>query len=89
MKKVLVLKNLLLQETYMMDGNYRRTLDFRIPFADTVYFFDFPRYLCLYRVIKRTIWNHGTNGEYMGKDCPESIDYKRMIGCSKKADDII
>lgn len=71
-----ILKTLLIQETYIMDGNYGRTLEVRIPFADTVYFFDFPRSLCLYRVMKRTILNHGTAGEYMGKDCQESIDYK-------------
>ena len=71
-----ILQKLLVQETYIMDGNYGRTLDYRIPYTDTVYFFDFPRYLCLYRVMKRTILNHGTTGEYMGKGCLESIDYK-------------
>ncbi|GAA0384824.1 AAA family ATPase [Paenibacillus motobuensis] len=71
-----ILRDLLLQETYIMDGNYSRTIDFRISFADTVYFFDFSRYLCLYRVIKRRILNHGKTTEYMGKDCPEGIDYE-------------
>lgn len=70
-----ILSNLLPQETYIMDGNYGRTLDVRMPFVDTVFFFDFSRYLCLYRVIKRTILNHGKPGEYMGKECTESIDY--------------
>ncbi|WP_212942833.1 AAA family ATPase [Paenibacillus antibioticophila] len=71
-----ILRDLLLQETYIMDGNYSRTIEFRISFADTVYFFDYSRYLCLYRVIKRRIMNHGKTGEYMGKDCQESINYK-------------
>ncbi|WP_036673304.1 AAA family ATPase [Paenibacillus sp. HGF5] len=71
-----ILQKLLVQETYIMDGNHGRTLDYRIPYTDTVYFFDFPRYLCLCRVMKRTILNHGTTGEYMGKGCLESIDYK-------------
>lgn len=71
-----ILRDLLLQETYIMDGNYSRTIEFRLSFADTVYFFDYSRYLCLYRVLKRRIMNHGKTGEYMGKDCPESINYK-------------
>lgn len=71
-----ILRNLLHQETYIMDGNYSRTIDYRISFADTVYFFDFSRFLCLYRVIKRRILNHGKTGEYMGKDCRERIDYE-------------
>lgn len=71
-----ILRDLLLQETYIMDGNYSRTLEFRTFFADTVFFFDYSRYLCLYRVIKRRILNHGKTREYMGKDCVETIDYK-------------
>lgn len=71
-----ILRGLLLRESYIMDGNYSRTIDFRLSFADTVFYFDFSRYLCLYRVIKRRILNRGKAREYMGKDCPESIDFK-------------
>ena len=73
-----ILKDLLLQETYIMDGNYSRTIDFRISFVDTVFFFDFSRYLCLYRVVKRRTLRNDKTSEYRGKDCSESIDYKFM-----------
>ncbi len=36
-----------------MDGNYSGTLDVRLSVADTVIFLDFPRILCLARIIKR------------------------------------
>ncbi len=73
-----ILRELLHQEAYIMDGNYSRTIDYRLSFTDTVYFFDFSRYLCLYRIIKRRIMNHGKTREYMGKGCLEGIDYKFM-----------
>lgn len=70
-----ILGDLLLREAYIMEGNYSRTIEFRISYADTIYFFDFSRSLCLYRVIKRRFMNHGKTREYMGKDCSERIDY--------------
>lgn len=42
-------------ESYIMDGNYSRTLSKRLMDADVVFYFDFPRLLCIYRVIKRRI----------------------------------
>lgn len=49
------LKNLLKQEEWIIDGNYKSTLDLRLKTADTVVFFDFPKWLCLLRALKRTL----------------------------------
>jgi adenylate kinase family enzyme len=68
------IEELLLRDSYIMDGNYSRTLNKRLVDADTVYFFDFPRFLCIYRVIKRRIMNHGTTREDMAEGCKENID---------------
>lgn len=61
-------------ESYIMDGNYSRTLSKRLMDADVVFYFDFPRLLCIYRVIKRRIINHGRTREDMGAGCREKID---------------
>jgi adenylate kinase family enzyme len=61
-------------DTYIMDGNYSRTLDRRLKDTVTVFYFDFPRYLCIYRVIKRRILNHGMTRADMAEGCEEKID---------------
>ena len=38
-----------------MDGTYERTLDLRLPAADTVIVIESPRLACLWRVIKRKL----------------------------------
>lgn len=61
-------------ESYIMDGNYSRTLNKRLRDADVVFYFDMPRSLCIYRVIKRRILNHGRVREDMAEGCREKID---------------
>jgi adenylate kinase family enzyme len=47
------IKDLVSKEKWIMDGQYNSTLDIRMPGADTIIFFNFNKFLCLYRVIKR------------------------------------
>jgi adenylate kinase family enzyme len=70
-----VIGALVLRDTYIMDGNYSRTLPQRLKEADTIFFFDFPRFLCLYRVFKRRLRNHGRSRPDMAEDCKEKIDF--------------
>lgn len=65
---------LLSHDSYIMDGNYSRTLNKRLVDADVVIFFDFPRLLCIYRAIKRRIINHGRTREDMARGCKEKLD---------------
>lgn len=57
-------KQLVEREAWIMDGNYRSTLDMRMKAADTVIFLDMPRWLCVIRAIKRRI-------EYMNRPRPD------------------
>ena len=41
------------QDSWIIDGNYGGTLDIRLQAADTIIFLDLPRWLCMYRIIKR------------------------------------
>ncbi len=61
-------------ECWIMDGNYRSTLDQRIPEADTIIFLDLPRLTCLRRVVKRRVQYHGKTRPDMGPGNPERID---------------
>jgi adenylate kinase family enzyme len=69
-----IIEELILKDQYIMDGNYSRTLSIRMKDADTIFFFDFSRFLCMYQVIKRRIINHGKTRSDMAEGCKEKID---------------
>ncbi len=60
------------QECWVMDGNYGRTLPRRLERAELVIWLDFPRHICLYRVIKRYLIYHGRKNP-LGN--PDHIDF--------------
>ena len=61
-------------ERWIMDGNYAGTLDLRLPRADTVVWFDYPRLLCLRRVAWRAVTSYGRVRRRYGRGCPERFD---------------
>jgi len=48
---------LIQRNRWIMDGNYGGTLTMRLDLAEVVILLDYPRWLCLWRVMKR-IWRH-------------------------------
>lgn len=50
-----VIKNLTEQEKWIIDGTYKRTLDFRLSKSDIIVYFDFPRWRCLWRAFVRIL----------------------------------
>ena len=67
---------LIAAEAWVLDGNYSRTLDLRIPAADTIIFLDLPRLLCLWRILKRRIRFHRRSRPDMPAGCPEQISWE-------------
>ena len=61
---------------WIIDGNYSRTVEARLKYADTVVFFRYPRTLCLWRVIKRWLQSRGKVRSDMGEGCPERLDFE-------------
>ena len=61
--------------SWIIDGNYGGTLDIRLAKADTIIFLDRPTWLCLYRVLKRTIQYYGKNRFDMPNGCNERFDF--------------
>ena len=70
-----ILKEKLEKETWIIDGNYNRTLDLRISYCDLIIYLDIPRRVCLWSVIKRRIQYANKTREDMQKECNEVIDY--------------
>jgi len=69
-----ILKSLIVEDKWIIDGNYQRTMDMRFQEADTIIYLDYPTYISLFRVIKRRIQYHGKTRPDMGAGCKEKID---------------
>lgn len=68
------IEELLRRDEFIMDGNYSRTLEQRLAGADVVFFFDLPRWLCIYRALRRRVMYHGKTRSDMAEGCHEKID---------------
>lgn len=69
-----VVAELASRDEWIIDGNYGRTLDIRLPAADTVIFLDYGSLVCLWRVLKRRIQYQGRTRPDMNAGCPEKVD---------------
>ncbi|GAA3533940.1 DNA topology modulation protein [Amycolatopsis ultiminotia] len=58
--------------SWVIDGNYSRTMDLRLPLADTVLFLDAPRRVSLYRVLARQVRERGQDTQAPG--CISKVD---------------
>lgn len=66
------------RERWVMDGNYDSSLDLRLPRADAVFWFDYPRIRCLRRALWRAAATYGMVRPDMGEGCPERFDWEFM-----------
>lgn len=66
---------LIAESHWIMDGHYGGSLPLRLARADTTIFLDLPRWLCLWRVLQRTLLHLGRTREDMTQGCPERFDW--------------
>ena len=59
---------------WIMDGNFGGTRRIRMQAADTVILLDLPRWLCMYRILKRTILYRRGSRPDMADGCSERFD---------------
>jgi adenylate kinase family enzyme len=59
---------------WIMDGNYSNTYDVRMPRADTLIWLDYPRRVCIRRVLLRTLTGYGRTRPDLPDACPERFD---------------
>ncbi|TYS60552.1 DNA topology modulation protein [Bacillus infantis] len=69
-------KKYLKEKSWIIDGNFSSSLDLRIKAADTIIFLDLPRYICLFRALKRSLRDYGKTRPDMGEGCREKFDLK-------------
>ena len=67
---------LVAREAWVMDGNYDSSLDLRLPRADAVVWFDYPRRVALPRVLWRVAKTYGRVREDLAPGCPEKVDWE-------------
>lgn len=76
----MIQNKLVLNEKWIIDGNFPRTWQIRLKAADTIIFFDFPIWMSLYRVLLRRIKYQNTNRP----DMPVGVNEKlRLIDIKK------
>ena len=64
------------EDSWIMDGNFGGTLEFRIQHCDTIVFLDLPRLLCLWRIAKRRLIYRGRSRPDITEGCPEKLDWE-------------
>jgi adenylate kinase family enzyme len=62
------------KDEWIMDGNFNRTMPYRLSRCDTVIYLDYSRVTCLMGVLKRVLTTRGTVRPDMGEGCPERMD---------------
>ena len=75
--------------SWILDGNYDRTLPLRLSHADTVFFFDLSTVTCLLGVTQRLFKHYGKTRTDMGGHCAERLDkhkwelYRRVLSFNR------
>ena len=67
------------KQSWIIDGNYLKTMDIRLQAADTIILLDFPRILCLWRVVRRALQYKGTVRSDMADGCVERLHYDFLL----------
>jgi len=63
------------RDEWIMDGNFSGTMELRIEVCDAVIFLDFPRTVCIWRILKRVAKYRKTNRPDMAEGCDEKFDF--------------
>src|SRR5581483_8089395 len=63
-------------DRWIMEGIYTRTLTKRIQAANIIIFLDLPRYVYIWRVIKRIIVHYGKKSPGAPEQCVERFDWQ-------------
>lgn len=59
---------------WIIDGNFKRTIELRLDACDTVIYLDYNRVTCLLGLIKRVVSNYGKARADMAPGCKERFD---------------
>lgn len=68
-------KEIIHQTHWIIEGNYKQTFDLREQFADTIIYLELPLSICLFRVMKRWLFNIGKYRPDRAEGCEEKLDF--------------
>ena len=68
--------NVLVGDSWIIDGNYSGTLERRLQSCDTVFFLDMPRLICMWRILKRFVLNRGKSRPDITEGCNEQLTWE-------------
>lgn len=69
------LRHAALGERWIIEGNFSNFFDVRLPRSDTIILLERNRWLCLWRVIRRSLTWFGRTRPDLAEGCPEKIDF--------------
>jgi len=88
--------NVAAKASWIIDGNYTKSLELRMQRADSILFLEFSRAFCTVRITKRILKSYGKVRPDLGEGCPEKFDievYKWLWGfykgCGRKVKNCI
>lgn len=64
---------------WIIDGNFGSTREMRMQAADTIVLLDMPRWLCMYRIIKRMVQYRNRKRSDMAEGCLERFDWEFIL----------
>lgn len=70
-----LLEDALAKDSWIIDGNYGATMTMRLERCDLVFYFDIPRLVSMFGIIKRMLASRGKIRPDMGAGCPERLDW--------------
>jgi adenylate kinase family enzyme len=73
------IEDILKQSSWIIDGNYRSTMDIRLKEADTIIYLDFSFWLCLWGIIKRRFMYRKKTRCDITEGCREKIDLEFFL----------
>ena len=63
-------------DSWIIDGNYSRTMDARLARCDTIIWLDYSRAACLWGLVQRIGTNRKKSRADMPEGCPERVDWE-------------
>ena len=69
------LENALALDSWIIDGNYNRTMDVRMEKCDTIVYLDYSRWACLWGFVHRVLFDR-KNRKDLPEGCPEKLDWE-------------
>ena len=63
-------------DSWIIDGNYSRTMEVRLQKCDTIIYLDYSRWVCLCGMFQRVLGNYGKVRPDLPEGCPERFDWE-------------